>query len=202
MPKWQQRMLPTSVPEVVAQAIAFGTNLRTGFFSLKPLARFLRNQGGHYALEPPHSLLAGGHLIETYALRSNLMDVTTAPNLCELVAAGRYGFLGLDMCTHVDGKNVKFKVTNTEVDNRDPTESGRLTSTIGTNEVYNRVPTESGRLTSNITTTEVHNRDLNKLGRLTSNATNVEVQNRHSTELDLQRNTTRRPIQSCRISEG
>ena len=67
VPKWQQRRLPTSVPEVVAQAVAFGTNLRTGLCSLKPLARFLRNQGGHYALEPPLSLLAGGQFIETYA---------------------------------------------------------------------------------------------------------------------------------------
>ncbi len=291
VPKWQQRMLPTSVPEVVAQAIAFGTNLRTGLCSLKPLARFLRNQGGHYALEPPHSLLAGGHFIETYAatmaqprcfmhglaakmlnadcvrqgvcveqrnyaspcillavpvplegrivedllklyvvisgelgsfvlqgftgitcflfgdentrdevtarnsllpigvfaqagasgetpsrqhddeLRSNLTDVTTAPKLCELVAAGRYGCLGLDTCSHVDGGNVKFQVTNTEVDNRDPTESGRLTSIITTNEVDNRDLNKLGRLTSNATNVEVHNRHSTELGRLTSNAT-------------------------------
>ena len=63
------------------------------------------------------------------------------------------------------------KFPNTEVDNRDPTESGRLTSTITTNEVENRDLNKLGRLTSNATNVEVHNRHSTELGRLTSNAT-------------------------------
>ncbi len=66
--KWQQRKLSALLQEVCRRGRTSGIDLRPGLCSLKPLTRFIRKQGGRYALELPHSSVTGGHFIETYAL--------------------------------------------------------------------------------------------------------------------------------------